>query len=699
MPKSEKKKRPSTRYRPFEEAREYARSLGLKTQDDWVAFIRGEIHDLPQKPSDIPNCPDFVYKGHGWAGFRNWLGLAHGRSIPFEEARKYARSLGLKLQSEWLEFARGKRPDIGKKPKGIPIYPRDTYRRYGWISWADWLGFPENRWRPFEAARDYARSLNLESRMEWVKFTRGQRPDIGQKPFDIPATPLAIYKRCGWCGYRDWLDWPVKNPWRSFEEARLYARTLGLKSKQEWLDFARGKRPDLGKKPDDIPVRPLDVYIRLGWCGYEDWLGLEAGRWRSYAKARKFVRRLGLETIDEWRLYRKGEFRDTRGIKPENIPAAPDVVYQGKGWTNWGDFLGNGMVEVADVLYEPFFQARKYVRSLNLKSAAEWFSFCKESSSKIEELNYPLFPNTIYRGHGWTSWSDFLGVRSNSRNCSYKEAREFARSLGLKSNEQWRSYCRGDFVNKPQRPENIVTAPDAVYKGKGWISWGDFLGTGTVSKAKRIIKPFEAARIFARKLKLSGEDEWRKYCRGQLPEKGIRPEDIPSNPNRTYRHCGWINWGDFLGTNNIANYNKKYRLFKEAQKFARSLNLKKATEWWKYAKDGLKGKPKKPDDIPANPHNTYRNKGWVSWGNFLGTGAIAAHKRIYRPFEDARKFVRNLNLRSSVTWRDYIAGRLPDKPLQPTDIPSHPDSIYKDKGWISWSDWIGTTRARKKSRQ
>ncbi|MFA7185265.1 MAG: hypothetical protein WC082_10245, partial [Victivallales bacterium] len=174
---------------------------------------------------------------------------------------------------------------------------------------------------------------------------------------------------------------------------------------------------------------------------------------------------------------------------------------------------------------------------------------------------------------------------------------------------------------------------------------------------------------------------------------------IPSNPNRAYRNCGWTNWGDFLGTENIANYNKKYRPFKEAQKFARSLKLKKSEEWRKYCKDGLKGKPKKPDDIPATPNGTYRNKGWISWGNFLGTGTVAAHRRIRRSFEDARKFVRTLSLKSSIKWRDYVAGRLPDKPLRPADIPSNPDSFYKDKGWISWSDWIDTPRARKKSRQ
>jgi hypothetical protein len=33
------------------------------------------------------------------------------------------------------------------------------------------------------------------------------------------------------------------------------------------------------------------------------------------------------------------------------------------------------------------------------------------------------------------------------------------------------------------------------------------------------------------------------------------------------------------------------------------------------------GKPKKPDDIPASPDGTYKKKGWLNWGDWLGTNA------------------------------------------------------------------------------
>jgi hypothetical protein len=45
------------------------------------------------------------------------------------------------------------------------------------------------QWRPFEEARAFARSLNLSSSTEWVKYSKS-----GQKPNDIPATPREVYR-------------------------------------------------------------------------------------------------------------------------------------------------------------------------------------------------------------------------------------------------------------------------------------------------------------------------------------------------------------------------------------------------------------------------------------------------------------------------------------------------------------------------
>lgn len=73
----------------------------------------------------------------------------------------------------------------------------------------------------------------------------------------------------------------------------------------------------------------------------------------------------------------------------------------------------------------------------------------------------------------------------------FEEARTFIHSLGLKNNDEWREYRK-----KGNLPKDIPTAPDKIYKNRGWISWGDWLGTGTVSHWFRKHRSFEKAREF-----------------------------------------------------------------------------------------------------------------------------------------------------------------------------------------------------------
>jgi hypothetical protein len=45
---------------------------------------------------------------------------------------------------------------------------------------------------------------------------------------------------------------------------------------------------------------------------------------------------------------------------------------------------------------------------------------------------------------------------------------------------------------------------------------------------------------------------------------------------------------------------------------------------------------KLPPDVPSNPVGVYRTKGWVSWGDWLGTGVLSSRKRRFLPFAKAR---------------------------------------------------------------
>ena len=59
----------------------------------------------------------------------------------------------------------------------------------------------------------------------------------------------------------------------------------------------------------------------------------------------------------------------------------------------------------------------------------------------------------------------------------------------------------------------------------------------------------------------------------------------------------------------------------------------------------------KPLDIPADPANVYKNEGWKGYQDFLGSNPRNSKKRSWRKFEDAKKYVRTLNLKSETEWR------------------------------------------------
>ena len=85
---------------------------------------------------------------------------------------------------------------------------------------------------------------------------------------------------------------------------------------------------------------------------------------------------------------------------------------------------------------------------------------------------------------------------------------------------------------------------------------------------------------------------------------------IPHNPYGYYKNKGWKNWLDFFGKSK-----KKFAKYSQAKKIVKQFNFKSSTEWF------LKLKKSGPiNKLPNFPEQTYRNKGWKGWRDFLGTG-------------------------------------------------------------------------------
>ena len=413
------------------------------------------------------------------------------------------------------------------------------------------------KWRPFEDAREFVRNLKLSSSTEWKLYCKNELEAKEFKPIDIPSTPNTIYKLSGWNGMKDWLGTTSDLKYLPFEEAREFARSLGLKTPKDWQLYCVGKVKKVGIKPDNIPRSPEQVYRRNGWKNYKDWLNIGL-KFRSFEEAREFAIALNLTHKDEWQKYCIGKIPHLKK-KPTDIPRDPELRYK-KDWINWNDWLTGEKGRVQGE-YRSFEDAREFARSLGLTRGTDWREYCKGAIEGIKPLpdDIPTSPDIIYKDE-YISISDWLGYKGQKRPkkdsklediwMPFEEARDFSRNLGLKSSIEWREYVAGKLKNHKPKPENIPAMPYVTYKNYGdfWIDWNDWLGNDSTTKKKvKEPLPFEEARKFVRSLGLKNTYEWEDYKKGKLEYLEPIPANIPKSPSSYYKNDGWIGMHDWLG--------------------------------------------------------------------------------------------------------------------------------------------------------
>lgn len=320
--------------------------------------------------------------------------------------------------------------------------------------------------------------------------------------------------------------------------------------------------------------------------------------------------------------------------------------------------------KLAKLNWLPYGEAIKIVHTLKLTSQREWSEYCKNYK---DIFDIPTTPARTYKNSGWKSWGDWLGTGYiNHADRSYKtfeEARKFVRTLGLKKQQDWQKYCTSG-----QKPLDIPTAPGYHYKN--YLGLANWLGARELPYRNRNYLNYNEAKKIVTKLSLKNGSEWKEYCK-----KDLLPDNIPKYPQDIYRNKGYISMKDWLGIH--SGFNGEYMEFQKARSFVRSLELNFVKDWKAYCKSG-----NKPINVPASPNTVYKNLGWISWNNWLGTEKFF---RKFKSFTLARDFVRNLNLKTGDAWYSYCKSG-----NKPNDIPNYPYSTYKNKGWKGMEDWLGT---------
>lgn len=327
-------------------------------------------------------------------------------------------------------------------------------------------------------------------------------------------------------------------------------------------------------------------------------------------------------------------------------------------------------------------RASKMVQLAGVKTFTQWVDYC-HGTGDFEHNRKPGYipanPNLYYGPEGtgeWEDWGTFLDTGNIANNkkrrdfVTYETAREFCHSLNIRSIKEWREMAESDFA----RPSNIPSAPNIIYKDSGWTSWSDFLLPKFLSytSAKNLISTI--------KPKIKTSKAWREFASSEN-----RPRNIPANPERYYKDSGWKGWPDFLGTKRAS----RRLTYEESKKVIFKLNLKnrKDFEDWVSSDEYLPA-------VPEDPQKVYKDKGWVSWNDFLG---VDAAKRIV-DFKEAKAIAENLGPKIAAQWHSLVkAVRVVQENNKRNDIrpdvlsdklPDNPRDFYKSQGWVSWADFL-----------
>jgi hypothetical protein len=143
-------------------------------------------------------------------------------------------------------------------------------------------------------------------------------------------------------------------------------------------------------------------------------------------------------------------------------------------------------------------------------------------------------------------------------------------------------------------------------------------------------------------------------------ERYVEDRRLPSNPQQSYAGTSWVSWPMFL--RNEAE--TQFYSYAEAKAKVQEMGIRTNAEYRTGYKRDLR--------LRSDPDTFYRGKGWVSWPMFLRNEA-EIH---FYSYAEAKAKVQDMGITSQ---RDYRQKR-EDHPL----LPSNPNMIYKDTGWVSW---------------
>ena len=441
--------------------------------------------------------------------------------LPFKQAVLVAHSLKLKNRDAWRVWC--KSDVVSPESIGLVANPDSHYHEAGWQGWTHWLGGTKSPFMPFAKALKFARRLGLKSQGEWNTWCK-----TNARPKDIPEAPQKVYQDIGWQGYAHFLDvHRLTTDYLPYVEAYKIVHLLELNSEDEWEAYCKS-----GDKPTNIPFEPQLTYADAGWQDFDAWLGTASRM--PFPEAIRTIHALKFKDAKEWETWCHS------GKRPINMPSDPASAYKGAGWQDMAVWLGlkpsavasDGSVEG----FLPFADALAAVRPLQLTNQTEWRALGRSGK---RPKGVPAQPGQVYKNDGWKGYDHWLGTGNHEQFLPFEEALQVAQSFKMRTKVEWEAWC-----GRGERPSDIPSNPDQVYRITGWQGYGHWLGTGNINTGtkQRSFLPFKDALKFARALKLVTREDWNAFSKG-----GKRPSGIPSRPDQVYHENGWQGYRHWLG--------------------------------------------------------------------------------------------------------------------------------------------------------
>lgn len=189
-------------FRSLKECKIFVHKLGLTTAVQWREFAQTD-----KRPEDIPSCPDVVFKGRNWKGWKDWLGTAFYSYAKAKMVLKDMNILNGLVFKEQVHI-------LFPRPSKMPIHPEIHYEKE-WEGWTKFLGQRRVRtrhkgtptppkpfkkathFRPFLEAVKFVSTQNLRDRPHYIEWLKTY-------PYsDLPYKPDEVYAE--WDGWSLWL--------------------------------------------------------------------------------------------------------------------------------------------------------------------------------------------------------------------------------------------------------------------------------------------------------------------------------------------------------------------------------------------------------------------------------------------------------------------------------------------------------------